>query len=192
MKKVPEDLAAKLYAVGDRFLDQGAEGRLDQVAEDAGIPRATLYYYFSGKDDLVTFFMQEKMERIATQVQKAKAGEGTALERFEAAMRATVHEMAGNPALCLNLMVANGRMRAMAEVMMATDRAVMAPLRELLIEASAVGDAHVPADIDMTVSALMGGVNMAVIHQWAATGEVDPDDMSETIVNQFLDGIRAR
>jgi hypothetical protein len=33
---------------------------------------------------------------------------------------------------------------------------------------------------------------MAEIHQWAATGEVDPDDRSETIVNQFLDGIRAR
>jgi AcrR family transcriptional regulator len=80
MKKVPEDLAAKLYSVSDRFLDQGAE--------DAGIPRATLYY-FSGKDDLVTLFMQEKMERVATLVQKAKAGEGTALERFEAAMRAS-------------------------------------------------------------------------------------------------------
>jgi hypothetical protein len=44
----------------------------------------------------------------------------------------------------------------------------------------------------MTVSALMGGVNMAVIHQWAATGEVDPDNMSEAIVNQFFNGIRAR
>jgi hypothetical protein len=44
----------------------------------------------------------------------------------------------------------------------------------------------------MAVSALMGGVNMAVIHRWAATGEVDPDEMSETIVNQFLDGIRSR
>jgi TetR/AcrR family transcriptional regulator len=191
MKKVPEDLAAKLYAVGDQFLAEGAEGRLDQVAEDAGVPRATLYYYFSGKDDLVTFFMQEKMHRLATQVQKAKASEGSALERFEAAMRASVRELAANPALCLNLMVATGRIEAMADVMMATDRAVMAPLRELLIEARAVGDADV-ADIDLTVSALMGGVNMAVIQRWALTGEIDPEEMSETVVNQFLNGIRAR
>jgi TetR/AcrR family transcriptional regulator len=191
MKKVPEDLAAKLYAVGDQFLAEGAEGRLDQIAEDTGIPRATLYYYFSGKDDLVTFFMQEKMDRLATQVQKAKAGEGSALERFEAAMRASTRELAANPALCLNLMIATGRIEAMADVMMATDRAVMAPLRELLIEARAVGDADV-ADIDLTVSALMGGVNMAVIQRWALTGEIDPDGMSETVVNQFLNGIRAR
>jgi TetR/AcrR family transcriptional regulator len=191
MKKVPEDLAAKLFAVGDQFLAEGAEGRLDQVAEDAGIPRATLYYYFSGKDDLVTFFMQEKMERIAVQMQKAKAGEGSALERFEAAMRASARELAANPALCLNLMIATGRIEAMAEVMMATDRAVMAPLRELLIEARAVGDADV-ADIDLTVAALMGAVNMAVIQRWALTGEIDPDAMSDTVVKQFLNGIRAR
>jgi TetR/AcrR family transcriptional regulator len=191
MKKVPEDLAAKLYAVGDQFLAEGAEGRLDQIAEDTGVPRATLYYYFSGKDDLVTFFMQEKMQRIAVQVQKAKAGEGSALERFEAAMRASTRELAANPALCLNLMIATGRIEAMADVMMATDRAVMAPLRELLIEARAVGDADV-ADIDLIVSALMGGVNMAVIQRWALTGEIDPDAMSETVVNQFLNGIRAR
>ena len=57
MKKIPEDLADKLYSVSDRFLAQGQDVRIDQVAADVGIPRATLYYYFSGKDDLVTFLM---------------------------------------------------------------------------------------------------------------------------------------
>ena len=54
-----------------------------------------------------------------------------------------------------------------------------------------MGDADV-ADIDLTVSALMGGVSMAVIQRWAVTGEVDPEGMSEAVVNQFLDGVRAR
>jgi TetR/AcrR family transcriptional regulator len=191
MKKVPEDLAEKLYSVGDQFLAQGGEARVDQIVEELGIARATLYYYFSGKDDLITFFMQEKMERIATQVHKAKAGEGTALERFEAALRATVYELASNPALCLNLMIATGRMEAMAEVIMAVDRAVMAPLRELLIEARAVGDADVD-DIDLTVSSLMGGINAAVQQRWAVTGEVDPDEMAQLAVALFLNGVRAR
>jgi TetR/AcrR family transcriptional regulator len=191
MKKVPEDLAEKLYSVGDQFLAQGGEARVDQIVEELGIARATLYYYFSGKDDLITFFMQEKMERIATQVHKAKAGEGTALERFEAALRATVYELASNPALCLNLMIATGRMEAMADVIRAVDRAVMAPLRELLIEARAVGDADV-ADIDLTVSSLMGGINAAVQQRWAVTGEVDPDEMAQLAVALFLNGVRAR
>jgi TetR/AcrR family transcriptional regulator len=191
MKKVPEDLAAKLYSVGDQFLAQGGEARVDQIVEDLGIARATLYYYFSGKDDLITFFMQEKMERIATQVHKAKAGEGTALERFEAAMRATVYELASNPALCLNLMIATGRMEAMADVITAVDRAVMAPLRELLIEARAVGDADV-ADVDLAISSLMGGINAAVLQRWAVTGEVDPDDVAQLAVTLFFNGVRSR
>ncbi|MCP3936925.1 MAG: TetR/AcrR family transcriptional regulator [Actinomycetia bacterium] len=191
MKKVPEDLATKLYRSGDQFLAQGDDVRIDQVAEDLGIARATLYYYFSGKDDLISFLMQEKMERIAIQVQKAKAGEGTALERFEAAMRAAIYELASNPALCLNLMLATGRMEAMAEILTASERAIMAPLRELLIEARAVGDADI-ADIDLTISSLMGGTNMAVLQRWALTGEVDPDDMSQHAVTLFLNGVRAR
>lgn len=191
MKKVPEDLATKLYSGGDKFLAQGDDVRIDQVAEDLGIARATLYYYFSGKDDLISFLMQEKMERIATQVQRAKAGDGTALERFEAAMRAAIYELASNPALCLNLMLAMGRMEAMAEILTASERAIMAPLRELLIEARAVGDADI-ADIDLTISSLMGGTNMAVLQRWALTGEVDPDDMSQHAVTLFLNGVRAR
>ena len=191
MKKVPEDLAAKLHSVGDQFLALGDDARLDQVAEDLGIGRATLYYYFSGKDDLTTFFMQEKLARLGAEVQKAKAGEGTAMERFETAMRAAVYELASNPALCLNLTRAVGRMEAMAEILAASEQAVMAPLRELLIEARAVGDADV-ADIDLTIASLMGGTNMAVLNRWALTGEVDPDDMSQNAVTQFLNGVRSR
>ena len=191
MKKVPDDLAKKLYDFGDQFLAQGDEVRIDQVAEQVGIARATLYYYFSGKDDLITFLMQEKMERIAARVQQAKASDGSALGRFEAAMRAAIHELASNPALCLNMTLAVGRMEAMADILNASERAIMAPLRELLIEARAVGDADV-ADIDLTISSFMGGTNMAVLQRWALTREVDADDMASQAVALFLNGVRAR
>ncbi len=189
MKKVPEDLAAKLYAHGDRFLAEGSEVRLDQVAEIVEVPRATLYYYFSGKDDLVSFLMTEKMARVATEVEKARSQDGAAIDRFAGALRASVCELGANPALCLNLMLAVGRMEAMAEVMFAADRAVMAPLRELLIEARAVGDVDV-ADIDVTVSALMGGINMAVMQRYALAGEVDATTLADQLVPQFIDGLR--
>lgn len=191
MKKVPEDLATNLYRCGDQLLAQGDDVRMEQVAEDLGVARATLYYYFSGKDDLISFLMQEKIGRIASQVQKARVGKGSALERFEAAMLAAVYELASNPALCLNMVRATGRMEAMAEVLSSSERAIMAPLRELLIEARAVGDVDV-TDIDLTITALMGGTNMAVLSRWALTGEVDPHDMSQSAVTLFLNGVRTR
>jgi TetR/AcrR family transcriptional regulator len=191
MKRVPEDLATKLYAVADRFLEQGPDVRIDEVAEDAGIPRATLYYYFSGKDDLVTFLMNEKLDRVALAVEKARASEGEPLDRFEKALTAVTHEFASYPAICLNMVSAMGRVEAMAEMMHAGDRAALAPLRELLIEARAKGQVEVD-DIDLTVSALMGAVNMAVLQRHAMGAEIDPDALPAALVPQLLNGIRPR
>lgn len=191
MKRVPEELAEKLRGVGDRFLEQGNSGRLDTVAEEAGIPRATLYYYFSGRDDLVTFFLLEKVERVATLNRAAIGGGGTALDRFGKALRATVHELASNPALCLNLMIAVGRADTMADLMAATDRAIMSPLRELLIEARATGEAEVP-DVELATSSLMGGISMAVLQRHYRTGDVDPDAIADALVSTAINGIETR
>lgn len=191
MKKVPDELAAKLYRRADRLLARGDDVRMDDVAEDLGVARATLYYYFSGKDDLVTFLMQEKLGHIAARVQEGRSGEGTALERFEAAMRAAVFELASNPALCLHMIRATGRMEAMGEILASSERTIMAPLRELLIEARALGDVDI-ADIDLTIAAVMGGANMAVLSRWALTGAVDANELSNTAVTLFLNGLRAR
>jgi AcrR family transcriptional regulator len=191
MKKVPEDLAVKLRVVSEQFLALGPDGRLDQVAADAGIPRATLYYYFSGKDDLLTFFMREKMARIGVRVQEAKASDGTAIERFTVALGSIVRELAANPAVCVNLTVAMGRMEAMAEVVTASDQAVIAPLRELLIEARAVGNADVP-DIDLTAAMVLGGITMAVIQRYSMTGEIDADALAAAVTAQVMNGVRVR
>lgn len=191
MKRVPDDLAEKLRAVGDRFLEQGHAGRLDTVAEEAGIPRATLYYYFSGRDDLVTFFLREKVERVATLIQAATSSDASALTRFADALRATVHELAANPALCLNLMIAVGRADTMADLMAATDQAIMSPLRELLIEARATGEADI-VDVELTTSSLMGGISMAVLQRHYRNAEVDPDKIADALVTTAISGIKTR
>lgn len=191
MKRVPTQLAEKLSAHSDRFLADGAALRLDEVASAIEVPRATLYYYFSGKDDLVSFLMADKLARVAEAVGAARVGEVRALDRFCDALRAAIGELAGNPALCLNLMVAVGRMADMSEIMVAADRAVMGPLRELLIEARAVGDVEVD-DIDNVVAGLMGGVNFAVVQRYAVAGSVDAEAMADQLVALALHGIRSR
>lgn len=191
MKAIPDDLAAKLDDVGDQFLARGSAGRLDELATEIGVPRATLYYYFSGKDDLVTYFMRDKMKRVAHRIQQAKATDAPAIDRFAAALRGTAHELAGKPALCMNLMVAMGRMDAMAELMTASDHTIMSPLRELLIEARAQNDLDIP-DIDLTIAAIMGGIYMAVLQRYAQASHVDPDEIADTIVAQAIHGLHRR
>ena len=47
-------MAAKLLASAARLTDM-ADVRMDDIAQASGIPRATLYYYFEGKDDILAF-----------------------------------------------------------------------------------------------------------------------------------------
>ena len=59
----------------------------------------------------------------------------------------------------------------------------------MLLEARAVGGLDLP-DLDVTLSAIMGGIYMATVQQRARTGAVDPDAIADTVVAQALDGIR--
>ena len=189
VKRLPEELAAKLDSIADDFLAQGADARMDAVATAIGVPRATLYYHFSGKDDLVTHFMRGKMQRVEHCIREALDGGGEPLDRFASALRAAAQELASNPAVCVNIMVAMGRMGAMEDLMLASDRQVLGPLREVLLEARAVDGLDLP-DLDVTLSAIMGGIYMATVQQHARTGAVDPDAIADTVVAQALDGIR--
>ena len=189
MKRLPEELAVKLDSIADEFLAEGADARMDAVAAAIEVPRATLYYHFSGKDDLVTHFMRGKMQRVEECIRQALAGGGEPLDRFAAALRAAARELASNPAVCLNIMVAMGRMGAMEELMLSSDRQVLGPLREVLLEARAVEGLEIP-DLDVTLSVIMGGIYMATVQQYARTGTVDADVIAGAVVDQALDGIR--
>ena len=60
MKQPPADLAERLWHVSDRFLALGSDLKIDDLAELSGVPRATIYYYFSGKDDVMAFLARNR------------------------------------------------------------------------------------------------------------------------------------
>src|SRR5919197_956892 len=78
MKALPEDLATKLLEAEERLPHgHGFRASIEEYAKLSGIPRATLYYYFSGRDDVVQFFVNDKLERTAQAVEKALAARGS-------------------------------------------------------------------------------------------------------------------
>jgi len=62
VKQPPPELAERLWEVSDRFLALGSDVKVDELAEMSGVPRATIYYYFSGKDDVMAFLLTQKVE----------------------------------------------------------------------------------------------------------------------------------
>ena len=98
MKAVPDDLAERLHANADAFLELGDDARLDDLAERIGVARATLYYYFSGKDDLTSFFMKEKLARIGRAIAEQHSARHAPLEAFQAALHAIIDDLCAEPA----------------------------------------------------------------------------------------------
>lgn len=188
MKRLPDDLAAKLLDTSNQLTGTGLDVSIDEVAQMAGVPRATLYYYFSGKDDLIGFFMHDKLTRMADAIGKASSGPGAAPERLAHVMRAILHALAEHPALCVELPVALKESGDYEQVVASAERIVIAPLRELLIEGKATGEFTVP-DVDTATIALMGALNMVGMMNIVRTGKLDADGVADVLVPQLLEGI---
>ena len=190
MRRPPEDLARKLLEASAHFTGTGFDVSVDECARLAGVPRATLYYYFGGKDDLVAFFMNDKIERMGDAIGKATAGEGDVTERLEQGLTAVLHALAEYPVVCVELPAAVRQSHDHAEVMAAIDRVVMAPLRDLLIEGKASGAFDI-VDPATTATAMMGALTMVGMTQTIATGGIDAEGTVPLVVPQLMNGVLA-
>ena len=191
MKTPPPELTERLIAVSDRLDGTDFDVTIDEVAKLADVPRATLYYYFSGKEDLITFFLNQKFSLVRDAITAAAASEGSAADRLMEAMTAILHAQAEHPALCTELPIAVKRAGIMGEVMANADRVMMTPMRELLIEGRATGEFAIP-DVDLAATALMGALSFVGMMQLAMTGTLDADAVSEKLVPLLVNGLRAR
>ncbi|HVW34500.1 MAG TPA: helix-turn-helix domain-containing protein, partial [Acidimicrobiia bacterium] len=55
-----------------------ASTRMDELAAAAGVPRATLYYHFGGKDEVLAWLLRSTLADLKAVVAEAAAGAGDA------------------------------------------------------------------------------------------------------------------
>lgn len=191
MKRPPEDLARKLIDVSDQFKGTGFDISIDEVATAADVPRATLYYYFSGRDDLVSFFMNDKLDRMYTTVQKAVASEGSPTERLDRVIREVTRKLIEYPVLCMELPIALRKSEDFSEVMVNAERTVAAPIRELLIEGKALGDFDYQ-DLDIVITALNGAVMQVAMMEVVRNLEPNADAVADKLAALIVGGLASR
>lgn len=192
MKKLPEEISNKLVrAVDDLPHGSGLDVSIDDAAKLSGVPRATLYYYFSGKDDLVQFFLNDLMDRTRIAIEKAAATEGTSEQRLEAIMRALVGAFAEYPRMCLEMPGAFKASDDHAEFLGNVDRSVMGPLRDTLQEGVNAGEFEVP-DVEFAAHAITGALHQVSIMRLVLTGSLDADEVSDLVVPQLVQGLLPR
>jgi AcrR family transcriptional regulator len=79
---------ALMAAAAETFREQGLDGAsLNDIAQRAGLDRATLYYYVESKEELYRAVVEEVVHKNVAQVQAVKAGPGTGAEKLAEMIR---------------------------------------------------------------------------------------------------------
>ncbi len=191
MKTPPADLAKRLLDVSERVLHGDPPPRLEDVAALVGASRATMYYYFAGRDDLLTFLLTAHAQGGASAVREALdpiAGDPPE-QRLRAMVAALARYLAERPGICAGLLGALGATGRMNEVLQANDLWIAGPLRQLLTECRTAGKvtAH---NVDDAANAIMGALLLTVLGR--GPGRADARRFPDHLTDQILHGILKR
>jgi AcrR family transcriptional regulator len=185
MKTPPDHLAARLYDASAQILRLDSEVKLDDVANTIGVPRATLYYYFSGRDDLTEYLLTRHLEAGSEVFAPVLSSESTAGDKLRELLLAMTGFLAESPGVCGGLLSAMGSGIGMQEVMSANERAIAAPLRNLLIEGRESGEFNFddPAD---TANILLGAMLIAVLGRAVEGRSLSDTEFYRSVADQLV------
>jgi len=193
MREVPVQIAARLPAAAELFAERGVDQtKIEDVAAATGVPKATLYYYFSGKEEILSFLFSDVLRHVADAVAIAAAGEGSARDRLVGVVRAQLAVMAEQPAVCRALTGEFGRAGRVPALAAAIRAAYHAPVVQLLREGQDDGSLARVADVDAAALMVFGAVTVTGLSHLIAGGSIGVDEATGALVAVLLDGLGAR
>jgi TetR/AcrR family transcriptional repressor of mexCD-oprJ operon len=167
------DGAAQIFAV------QGGQASMNDVAEAAGVARATVYRYFPNREALLDELTRVAVSDVDERLASARIDEVAPEEGIARAVRALV-DVGDSFAL-----LARERQRSDPEPF---ERKITQPLRRLFERGQASGDIRDDIASARLTESLIG----LIVGLLTSTPPQGKEDMTATITGLFLDGARAR
>lgn len=165
---------AILEGAAEIFALQGAQASMNDVAEAAGVARATVYRYFPSREALLDELAQTAIRDVEARLASARIGEVAPEEGIARAVRALVD--VGDSFVLL----ARERVRSAPELTQ--------PVRQLFERGQASGDIRDDIASARLTESLIG----LIVGVLTSTPALGKEDMTATITRLFLDGARAR
>jgi TetR/AcrR family transcriptional regulator, mexCD-oprJ operon repressor len=167
------DGAARLFA------SEGDHASMNEVAEAAGVARATVYRYFPNREALLDELAQTAVRDVDMRLASARIDAVAPEEGVARAVRALVE--VGN----LFVVLARERRRSGADHF---EGGIVEPIRQLIERGQASGDIR----DDITGARLTESLIGLLVGMLTSTPVLGREDMTATITGLFLDGARAR
>ena len=193
MRTVPSQTAAKLAAAAELFAEHGLDQtKIEDIAAATDIPKATLYYYFAGKEDILAFLLHDTLRRVADEVAIAVQTERPAAQRLTDVITAQLKVMADQPAVCRALVGDLGRAGRIPTIAAMIHSAYYQPVEALLREGEADGSLTEVADPGSVAMAVFGAVTISALSYLVAGQPLDEDRIGQAVIATVMHGLRAR
>jgi TetR/AcrR family transcriptional regulator, mexCD-oprJ operon repressor len=171
--------AAILDGAAQIFALQGAQASMNDVAEAAGVARATVYRYFPNRETLLDELARAAVSDVDARLESARIDEVTPEEGIARAVRALVDVGDGF------VLLTRERLRSDPEQF---ERRLIQPLRRLFERGQAGGDIRDEITSARLTESLIG----LIVGVLTSSPPLGREDMTATITGLFLDGARAR
>jgi TetR/AcrR family transcriptional regulator len=184
MGRPPSKLVQRLVSVSEEVLRPDPALRLEDIATLIGSARATLYYHFSGRDDLVAFLLEEHLRVAAQTIELAVQTAGPPVVQLRSAITALVGFLGGQPAVCAGLLSFAGATGRLGTLMAAKDAKLAAPLQKLLDKGAT--DQFTISDSRDAANAILGAAMIATLTRWEDGRDTQDPEFQQALTDQLV------
>ena len=193
MRPVPTSISQRLTPAAELFAERGLDQtKIEDVAEATGIPKATLYYYFAGKEDILAFLLRDALVAMADAVAIAADGGGAARDRLTGVLTAQLQVMADQPAVCRALIADLGRAGRLPDITQAIVDAFYGPIERLLREGAEDGSLRGVPDPLAAAVAIFGAVTIGGLSHLVLVGGLPVEQVVGQLTDLLLAGLDPR
>src|SRR3984893_5990353 len=171
MRRPPPKLVQRLLSASEEVLRPDQALRLEDIAALIGSARATLYYHFSGRDDLVAFLLEEHLRAAAETIELAvTTAQPPPVVQLRSAITALVGFLGGQPGVCAGLLSFAG----------ATGR-----LGTLMDEGPTTGQLTISDSRD-AANAILGAALIATLTRWEDGRDTQDPEFQQALTDQLV------
>jgi AcrR family transcriptional regulator len=187
---MPAGMREKVLAAAELFAEHGLDAtKMEDIAAATGVPKATLYYYFEGKEAILAFLFTEILDEVARAVDGALRTEGSAATRLRAAIVAHLRIFEQFPAASRALQFDLGRAARIPLIDERIEAAYRRPVRRLLEDGAADGSLRTVEHPRLVAIAILGAVTTVGINALTLGPGRPLDEIADDVVGFVLGGV---
>lgn len=190
VRSLPDAIADRLPRAAVLVAEHGFENaRIEDLAAAMGISQSTLYYYFDGKEGILSYLLTDWLKKVIETTRTAIEGGGTGRERLERVIHAQFELIHSNTAACQVLLQERGRVGRTPDIDAAFRAAFHAPVAEVLRDGVHDGSLA-EVNVEVAAAAVWGAV--------AATGNLlphgpgEPESAATMLIDILFGGLGQR